>query len=54
MEKKKLNKTKFKEHIISLSGAAFDQAVGRCEQFISDWRNNQLQTDDMMLIGIKL
>jgi serine phosphatase RsbU (regulator of sigma subunit) len=53
-EKKKLNKTKFKEHIIQLSGAAFDQAVGKCEQFVAEWRKSHQQTDDMMLIGIKL
>lgn len=53
-EKKKLNKSKFKEHIIRISGDAFDQAVLRCEQFIADWRSNHQQTDDMMLIGIKL
>jgi serine phosphatase RsbU (regulator of sigma subunit) len=53
-EKKKLNKTKFKEHIIHLSGAAFDQAVAKCEQFVAEWRNSHQQTDDMMLIGIKL
>ncbi len=54
LEKKKLNKTKFKEHIMSLSGTAFDQAVSMCELFVADWCKNHHQTDDMMLIGIKL
>jgi len=53
-ELKKLNKAKFKEHILKLSTEAYDQAVQHCEQFISDWRKNHQQTDDMMLIGIKL
>jgi serine phosphatase RsbU (regulator of sigma subunit) len=53
-ELKKLNKSKFKEHIAFLSTQAWDQAVTLCENFISEWRRNHHQTDDMMLIGIKL
>jgi serine phosphatase RsbU (regulator of sigma subunit) len=54
VEQKKLNKKLFKEHILRLSQGAFENAVTGCEKFISDWRKHHQQTDDMMLIGIKL
>lgn len=53
-EMKKLNKSRFREHLRSLSSAALDNAVQRCEKFVSDWRMNAQQTDDIMLIGIRL
>lgn len=51
---KKLNKTMFKEHLIKLSQHALDNASHGCEEFINQWKRNQQQTDDMMLIGIRL
>lgn len=53
-ECKKLNKSLFKEHLIQLSQIRLEHAVQSCEDFITDWRNNHQQTDDMMLIGIRL
>ncbi len=51
---KKLNKALFKEHLLNISQSALDTASQGCEKFINDWRKNQQQTDDMMLIGIRL
>ncbi len=53
-ELKKLNKSLFKEHLLNISMNALEHAAQGCDQFISDWRNQHQQTDDMMLIGIRL
>lgn len=53
-ELKKLNKNLFKKHLLSISASALENAAQGCEKFVSDWRKNHQQTDDMMLIGIRL
>lgn len=52
--KKKLNKSMFRDHVMKISQHAFDSAVQQTEKIISDWKSNNQQTDDMLLIGIKL
>ncbi|MBX7052295.1 MAG: tetratricopeptide repeat protein [Flavobacteriales bacterium] len=52
--RKKLNKSMFREHVMKISQNAFDTAVQQTEKIISDWKSNNQQTDDMLLIGIKL
>jgi serine phosphatase RsbU (regulator of sigma subunit)/Tfp pilus assembly protein PilF len=51
---KKLNKGQFKQHLLGISNNALDHAAQGCDKFINDWRKNNQQTDDMMLIGIRL
>ncbi|MBL0317351.1 MAG: tetratricopeptide repeat protein [Flavobacteriales bacterium] len=52
--KKKLNKSMFREHVMKISQQTFDSAVQQTEKIISDWKSNNQQTDDMLLIGIRL
>lgn len=53
-ERKKLNKTKFNQLLVEVSQSGFDGAKGHCEKYLEDWKLSEPQTDDMMLIGIKL
>ena len=52
--KKKLNKSMFREHVMKISQQTFDSAVQQTEKIIADWKSNNQQTDDMLLIGMRL
>ncbi|MFM9986888.1 MAG: SpoIIE family protein phosphatase [Flavobacteriales bacterium] len=53
-DNKKLNKVRFRSFIQSISSQSLNKANVECEKYISNWRMKQPQTDDMMLIGIRL
>ncbi len=53
-ENKKLNKTRFMEFVKKLSQLNLFTATDLTEKFLNNWRSNQPQTDDIMLIGIRL
>jgi serine phosphatase RsbU (regulator of sigma subunit) len=54
LENKKLNKTRFKELLLSLAEGSFQSASNRCESYLATWKNNTPQTDDILVLGIKL
>ncbi len=53
-ENKKLNKGKFKDFIKNLNISNLHKASELSESFINNWKGNHPQTDDIMLIGIRL
>jgi serine phosphatase RsbU (regulator of sigma subunit) len=53
-ENKKLNKTRFNAFVQNLSNLNLFTASDLTEKFLNNWRSNQPQTDDIMLIGIRL
>jgi serine phosphatase RsbU (regulator of sigma subunit) len=53
-EQKKLNKTRFKSLLDMLSLKDFNTAHEHCEYVLTDWRKSLPQTDDILLVGIRL
>lgn len=53
-DNKKLNKARFRSFIQSITSGNLSIASVECEKYISSWKMKQPQTDDMMLIGIRL
>ena len=53
-DRKKLNKTKFNNLLSEISINKFDSAKNHCESYLQNWKIAEPQTDDMMLIGIRL
>ncbi len=53
-DNKKLNKSKFRDFVQELYRNNLLKATEYSERFINTWRKNQPQTDDIMLIGIRL
>ena len=54
VEKKKLNKPRFREFLKSLSQSNLHNAQQLCEQFFENWRGTLPQLDDVLLIGARL
>jgi serine phosphatase RsbU (regulator of sigma subunit) len=54
LENKKLNKTRFKELLLSIASTNFQSAAESCEDFLRRWKDNTPQTDDILVLGIKL
>lgn len=52
-ENKKLKTKKFKEILMSIREQPFDEQNRYLDSFIEEWKGNQEQTDDMLVIGIK-
>jgi len=53
-QKKKLNKSKFKEVLEHLNTEGLTKAKEMCDRFLQDWRAGQPQLDDILLIGVRL
>ena len=51
---KKLKTTKFKEILLSIQGQSMQEQKTFLDTFIENWRENLEQTDDILVIGIKV
>jgi serine phosphatase RsbU (regulator of sigma subunit) len=51
---KKLKTKKFKEILLSIYQTPFEEQRRYLDSFIENWKGNQEQTDDMLVIGIKV
>lgn len=51
---KKLTKKRFREFILSIQGREMEEQEIFLEKFITDYRKNTEQIDDMLVIGIKI
>jgi hypothetical protein len=45
---------KFKEILISIQDKTMEQQKGFLHKFIEDWRGGMEQTDDILVIGIRV
>lgn len=54
MENKKFNKERFRNMLKQLYTMDLDRAVVTCDAFLSQWKMNNAQTDDILLFGTKL
>jgi serine phosphatase RsbU (regulator of sigma subunit) len=53
-DKKKMNKSRFKDMLLSLSKNNLHNAQVKCEQFFEGWRGSVPQLDDVLVIGARL
>lgn len=53
-EKKKLNKSRFRELLKTLNQSNLKNAQQVCEQFFDNWKGNLPQLDDVLVIGARL
>jgi serine phosphatase RsbU (regulator of sigma subunit) len=51
---KKLMKKNFKELLLSIQDKNMDEQSKYLDTFITDWRGNMAQTDDILVIGVKI
>jgi hypothetical protein len=51
---KKLMKKKFKDIVLSMQNLSMDEQKERVEQVHVDWKGTMEQTDDVLVIGVKL
>jgi serine phosphatase RsbU (regulator of sigma subunit) len=51
---KKLMKKNFKELLLSIQDKNMDEQSKHLDTFITDWRGNMAQTDDILVIGVKI
>lgn len=51
---KKLTKKRFREFILSIQGRKMEEQEISLEKFITDYRKNTEQIDDMLVIGVKI
>jgi serine phosphatase RsbU (regulator of sigma subunit) len=52
--RKKLNKKQFKELLISIQNLSMEEQGAALDQFISEYRKDIEQTDDILVMGIKM
>jgi PAS domain S-box-containing protein len=53
-QNRKFNSRQFKELLTSLSGMDMEEQEGFLDYALSNWKQDQEQTDDVMVIGIKI
>ena len=53
-ENRKFNKERFRNLLKQLYAMDLDRAVVTCDAFLSQWKMNNAQTDDILLFGTKL
>lgn len=53
-ENKKFNKERFRGLLRQLQAMHLNRAIVTCDAFVSQWRMNNAQTDDILLFGTKL
>lgn len=53
-ENKKFNKSRFREMLERISAEGFQQASHKCDEYLKSWKNSSPQTDDILLLGLKL
>jgi serine phosphatase RsbU (regulator of sigma subunit) len=51
---KKLNKSRFRELLSDLSQEGYSLANERCDEFLRTWKSSTPQTDDILLLGLRL
>ena len=51
---KRLQRTNFEQFLIEISSLPIDSQTDKFNQYIDEWRGDCEQTDDMLLIGIKV
>lgn len=51
---KKLNKSRFRQLLYDLSRDGYTMANERCDEFLRAWKNSTPQTDDILLLGLRL
>jgi serine phosphatase RsbU (regulator of sigma subunit) len=51
---KKLMKKNFKELLLSIQDKNMDEQSKYLDTFITDWGGNMAQTDDILVIGVKI
>lgn len=54
MDNKKFNKERFRNMLKQLYSMDLERAVVTCDAFLSQWKMNNAQTDDILLFGTKL
>jgi hypothetical protein len=47
-------KKNFKELLLSIQDKNMDEQSKYLDTFITDWRGNMAQTDDILVIGVKI
>jgi serine phosphatase RsbU (regulator of sigma subunit) len=53
-ELRKLNKARMREILSDLAGQEFEQADSYCEEALIHWRNENPQTDDVLIVGVRV
>lgn len=51
---KKLNKTNFKDLLLTINDMSIDEQESFLDYSFNNWKQNQVQTDDVLVIGIKI